>query len=113
MRDSAPAVSSKSTALSGNWRPSDSGATAHGGPNGAVQHMYAVVLCIGGLESPQHQAGGAIIRLVDPHHLEAAFQRGVALKIPFVFAPRGRRDGAQFAPCQRRFQQVAASALPA
>ncbi len=48
----------------------------------------------------------SVIRLVDFHHLEAAFQRGVALKILFVFAPRGRRDGAQFAPCQRRFQQV-------
>ena len=79
---------------------------AHGGLNGAVQHMYAVVLCIAGLESPQHQAGGIVIRLVDFHHLEAAFQRGVALNILFVFAPRGRRDGAQFAPCQRRFQQV-------
>ena len=79
---------------------------AHGGLNGAVQHMHAVVLCITGLQSPQHQTGGVIIRLVNLNHLEAALQRGVALKILFVFAPRGRRDGAQFAPCQCRFQQV-------
>ena len=68
--------------------------------------MHAVVLCIASLQSPQHQTGGVIIRLVNLNHLEAALQRGVALKILFVFAPRGRRDGAQFAPCQCRFQQV-------
>ena len=61
---------------------------AHGGLNGAVQHMYAVVLCIAGLESPQHQAGGVIIRLVDFHHLEAAFQRIFQPLFKFTFNAR-------------------------
>ncbi len=58
----APAVSSKSTALSGSWRPVDSGATGARRSEWRCPAYARRVLCITGLQSPQHQTGGVIIR---------------------------------------------------
>jgi hypothetical protein len=42
--------------------------------------MHAMVLGVAGFQAAQHQAGGVVVRLVHLHHLEAALQRGIALK---------------------------------
>ena len=68
--------------------------------------MHPVVVGIAGLQAAQHQAGGVVVRLIHLDHLKAALQRGIALEVLLVFTPGGGGDGPQFAPGQRRLQQV-------
>ena len=58
------------------------------------------------LQSAQDADGTQFIRLIHHHGLETAFQRLVFLEILLVFVEGGGTDGAQFASCQGRFQDV-------
>ena len=78
----------------------------NGGFNGFIRNVHPVVLCVAGLQAPEHQAGGVVVRLVNLNHLEAALQCSVALEVLLVLAPGGGGDGAQFTAGQRRLQQV-------
>ena len=59
-----------------------------------------------------HLDRDVLARFLDLDDLEPAGERRVALKIFLVFGPRRRRDRAQLAPGERRFQQVGGVALP-
>jgi hypothetical protein len=65
-----------------------------------------MVLRIARFQTTEHETGGVVVRLVHFHHLKTALQRSVAFKVLLVFTPGGRRNGAQLATGQRRFQQV-------
>ena len=57
-------------------------------------------------QAAQNGHGLADTRFVQLHRLKASGQRGVFFEVFFVFAPRGGRDGAQFATGQCRLEQV-------
>ncbi|EDT05438.1 63 kDa protein [Burkholderia ambifaria IOP40-10] len=79
---------------------------AHGRDDRLVADVNIVMGRIAAGEPAQHQAGGFVVRLVDLDDLEAPFERGIAFEVLLVFGPRGGRDRAQLAACERRLEQV-------
>ena len=81
-------------------------AQPHGLDHGLVEDAHLVVL-LHRLDDGAHHANGLrLIRLLDPHFLEAALQSRVALEVLLVFVEGGGRDGAEFAAGQGRFQEI-------
>ena len=79
--------------------------------DGLVEDAHLVELLQHGHQPAQHGDGHVLGGLLHLHHLEAAGEGGVLLEILLVFGPGGRRDGAQLAACEGRFQQVRRIAL--
>ena len=73
---------------------------------GIVLDTHLVVVLVAFLQSSQNAYCRHLVRLVNHHGLETAFQSLVFLEILLVFVERGGTDGAQFASCESRFQDV-------
>ena len=71
-----------------------------------IQDLDLVVLFQHPGDAAQHLDGGFFRWLLDLHHLKTPGQGGVFFDMLFIFRPGGGGDRAQFAACQRRFQQV-------
>ena len=62
-------------------------------------------------EASHHYDACRLVRFFDLNHLETAREGGIALEIFLVFRPGRRRDGAQIATRQCRFQKICGIAL--
>ena len=58
------------------------------------------------LEAAQNRDGVFYVGLAHEHDLEAPFERGILLDVFAIFIQRGRADGPQLAPRQRRLQHI-------
>ena len=85
---------------------------AHGRGDTFIQNADAVVFFQRRYKTAQHHHALHFARLFHFHYLESPCQRGILLKELLVLGPGGSGDGAQFAACQRRLQQIGCIVLP-
>ncbi len=76
------------------------------GDDGGVGDAHVMVRLVFLLEAAQDRDRVLDGRLGDEHRLEAPRQRRVLLDMLSILVERGRADAMEFAPRQRRFEQV-------
>ena len=71
-----------------------------------IKNLHPMMLFHGRGHATHHQNGFVFARFAHLHHLKTAGQRGVFFDVLLVLGPSRSGDGAQFAACQRRFEQI-------
>ena len=82
------------------------GSQAHGGLQGLVRVLHAVVRFVGRLQALEHAQGIFRGRLVHLHHLEAPGQRAIPVQGALQILEGGGADAAQLAGREGGLQQV-------